>query len=59
MKQSVAHCICEVSQLLAMILSPTAISLQGHQVWELHPNLHVHILQVPCLVGCRILIGGL
>lgn len=24
----------------------------------LHPNLHVHILQVPRLVGCHILIGG-
>lgn len=30
MKQSVAHCICEVSQLLLTLVSPTAISLQGH-----------------------------
>lgn len=30
MKQSVAHCMCEVSQLLELVTSPIAISFQGH-----------------------------
>lgn len=38
MKQSVARHICEVSQLLLKVMSPSAISLQGHHGMSVTPQ---------------------
>lgn len=38
MKQSVARHICEVSQLLLKVMSPSAISLQGHHGMGVTPQ---------------------
>lgn len=58
MKQSVAHCICEVSQL-PVRLCLRLLFLSKAVVQVLHPNLHVYILQVPCLISCHKLVWGL
>lgn len=59
MKQSVAHRICEMSQLPVIAVSLMAVFVLRSRSRWLHPNLHVHILQVPCLVRRHKLVWGL